>query len=295
MQLSYWERVVADGYRVPQGAALDELTLELVTMLGDPDARVRNDIGYSVLYTWINEGIYDHLLSGLGDGVAPLLRESIGEDGSDPAHLQVFRRSYAAAVLAAIVTRDNTTHNMHPAVVLTWADRAVAWFLSERDLRGHLPDYGHPHALKHGADLIAALSASRYLGVDELTVLLDVMAERLMVPTQYKFTDGDADRLAFATMSLLHRDLVSADTVEDWLQRLRGAWDHDHFSVGIREPWRTNTVAYLRSLHLQLVLGVRGTPTQFASSKAITNPSVRADVLIAIQQALRETENWYAR
>ena len=69
VRMSFWERVVADGYRVPHGAALDELTTELVGMLGNPDPRVREDIAFSILATWTTEGVYDDLLSGLGDGL----------------------------------------------------------------------------------------------------------------------------------------------------------------------------------------------------------------------------------
>lgn len=297
MQLSYWKQVVADGYRVPQGAALDDLTLELVTMLGDPDSLVRDDIAYSVLRAWVNEGVYDQLLSGLGDGLVTGLRGGIGEDGSHPGQDSVLRRSFSARVLADVVNRDNSVHALHPAVVLTWADRAVAWLLAERDLRAWIPGTGWAHAMAHGADLLGTLSASRYLGVDELTVLLDVIAERLMAATEHLFTAGEPDRLAFATMSLLHRDLVTAETIESWLGRLRPAWEFDpaYHEDNPTTSSRVNTLAYLRALHLQLVLGVRGTPTQFASSKVITAPAVRADVLLALQQTLRESAPYFSR
>lgn len=295
MQLSYWEQIVADGYRVPQGEALDDLTLELVTMLGDPDPRVRDDIAYSVLQAWVNEGIYDELLSGLGDGLVLGFKQGLGETGEQRDHVGIFRRAYSAAALATVVTRDNAVHALHPAALLTWADRAVAWFLAERDLRGWLYDGGWAHAVAKGADLLGALAASRYLGKDELIVLLDVIAERLIKPTDYRFTDGEGDRLALATMSLLHRDLVPADSVESWLTRLSPAWEAEHDGSAPREPWCANTVSYLRSLHVQLLLGVRGTPTQFTSSKPNAAPSVRSDVLIALQNGLRQTEPWYAR
>jgi hypothetical protein len=295
VQLSYWEQIVADGYRMPQGEALDDLTLELVTMLGDPDPRIRDDIAHSVIQAWVNEGVYDELLSGMGDGLVLGLKQGLGETGQGRDHVGIFRRANSAAALATVVTRDNTVRILHPATVLTWADRAVAWFLAERDLRGWLYDGGWAHAVAKGADLLGALAASRYLGKDELTVLLDVIAERLTIPTDYRFTDGEGDRLALTTMSLLHRDLIAAEAVESWLGKLSPAWQRPYDSSSPREPWCANTISYLRSLHVQLLLGVRGTPTQFASSKAIVAPSVRSDVLIAVQTGLRQTEPWYAR
>ena len=285
MRLSYWERVVADGYRVPHGAALDDLTTDLVKMLGDGDPRVRDDIAYSVLSTWVSEGVYDELLAGLGDGLVLGLRVGLGEDGSDT----VLRRSFSAVGLAAVIARDNAVHTLHPTTVLTWADRSVAWFLAERDLRGWVPERGWVHAVAHGADLLGTLAASRYLGSEELRVLLDVIAERLLIPTEHRFAAGEDDRLAFATMSLLHRDLVSVDELESWLDRAAALWA-DPVTPGERESaTRTNAVAYARALHLQLLLGVTGTPVQDSMAIPAVNPGCRPDLLIALQRSLRSS------
>ncbi|WP_207782147.1 DUF2785 domain-containing protein [Phytoactinopolyspora limicola] len=288
---SYWERVVADGYRVPQGEALDELTTELVTMLGEPDPHVRDGIAFSVLQTWISEGVYDHLLSGLGDGLAYGLRQGLGEHGTSSA----LRRSYSALALAVVIARDNLIHSLPPTVVLTWADYAVAWLLAEQDLRGWVPNLGWVHAITHGADLLGTLTASRHLNTDELTVLLDVVAERLLIPTEQQFAGHEDERLAYATMSLLHRDLVPTDTLEAWLERLAPA-AAGAGSLTTPEPAnRVNTARYLRALHLQLLLGVHGTPSQDVSGSVQAAPKVRTDLLIALQNALRTGSPWLYR
>lgn len=291
MQQSYWERVVADGCRVPQGAALDDLTIELVTMLADTDPHVRCDIAYSVLHKWIGEGVYDELLAGLGDGLATGLRKGLGEDGSP----SVLRRSYSAGVLAAVIARDNVTHGLHPAAVLTWADQTVAWLLAEQDLRGWIPGQGWANAIPHGADVLGALSASRHLGADELPVLFDVVAERLTTSTPHRFTAGEEQRLAYATMSLLHRDLVTIDTLETWLERVAVAWTDDSEPPAPGAATRENTTDYLRALHLQLLLGVHGTPAQNVASRPGVMPAARSDLLIALQRALRASAPWLYR
>jgi hypothetical protein len=281
--MSYWERVVADGYRVPQGAALDDLTTDLVTMLGHTDSRVRDDIAYSVLSTWIADGVYDELLAGLGDGLVLGLRFGLGDDGTDT----VLRRSFSAVCLAAVIARENTVHTLHPTTVLTWADRSVAWFLAERDLRGWISDRGLANAVGHGADLLATLTASRHVGAEELRVLLDVIAERLLIPTEYRFTSGEDERLAFATMSLLHRERIGVDALERWLERLAAVWT-EPVGPNDREPaTRANAVAFARALHLQLLLGVTGTPVQDASASPALSPTCRPDLLIALQRSLR--------
>lgn len=311
--MSYWERVVADGYRVPHGAALNELTTDLVTMLGDPDRRVREDIAFSILSTWTREGIYDELLAGLGDGLLVGLRHGVGEAGTE----SVVRRALSAMALTEVVRRDNATQTLPSATVLTWADRSVGWYVDERDLRADVPGAGEVGALAHGADLVGTLAASRHLGSDELRVMLDVIAERLLIPTDHLVSQDEADRLAFATMSMLHRDLVASDAIEVWLDRLARGWqpeDAHGTQGGDGEPWadgsraaarsgpgryaakagsdatvRANCIAYARSLHLQLILGVNGTPTQQIIGRPGASPTARPDMLIALQRQLRSS------
>ncbi len=283
MRKSYWERVVADGYRVPHGAALNDLTTELVTMLGDPDPRVRDDIACSILRTWTDEGVYDELLPGLGDGLLHGLKAGLGENGTP----SVLRRSLSAMTLAHVVRRDNAVQVVPATSVLTWADRSVTWLLAERDLRSWVPEMGWVQAIAHGADLLGAFAASRYFNRDELTVLLDVIAERLLTDTEYRLEPGDCDRLAHATMSILHRTLIAVETEERWLERLTKAWA-DQLDHGERESAvRANCIAYARSLHLQLLLGVTGTPTQDVIGSPDATPACRPDLLIALQRSLR--------
>ncbi|HSK27493.1 MAG TPA: DUF2785 domain-containing protein [Jiangellales bacterium] len=293
MRTAFWESVAAEGFRVPEDAALDELTAELVSMLGDPDPHVRDELGATMLSTWVAEGIYDELLSGLGDGLAMGLRSRLGENGTD----SVLRRSYSAAVLTAVVARDNAVGLLHPTTVLTWADRGVAWLLGERDLRGFVPQRGWAHAAAHGADLLGTLAASRHLGADELAVLLDVVADRLLAATPHRLVDGEPDRLAFATMSLLHRDLVTGDVVEPWVDRLTDGWSGaNRPQPGQRvTPVCQNTVGFVRALHLQLLLGVVSTPTHDTAGTLLGNPALRGDLLIALQRALRTSAPWMYR
>jgi hypothetical protein len=280
---SYWERVVADGYRVPHGAALNDLTTELVSMLGDPDPHVRDDIACSILTMWTNEGVYDELLSGLGDGLLHGLRAGLGEHGTPT----VLRRSLSAMALGHVVRRDNAVQVLPATTVLTWADRAVAWLLAERDLRAQIPEAGWVQAFSHGADLISAFAASRYFNRDELTVLLDVLAERLLIETEYRLVSGECDRLAHATMSLLHRNLVTVEALESWLERLAKAWAEPLQPDERDGPVRANCIGYARALHLQLLLGVTGTPTQDIMGSPGATPTCRPDLLIALQRALR--------
>ncbi|NYD41210.1 DUF2785 domain-containing protein [Nocardioides panaciterrulae] len=273
MSGSYWSQVHAGGLAVPTDRPLDDLTAELTRMLGSADPADRDGTAYPTLATWIDRGVYDDLLAGLGDGMAAGLQVGLGERGTD----SVFRRSFSVLVLAECIARDNGRPLLPGGKILEWGDRIATWLLRERDLRGHVTGSGWAHAVAHGADALGTLAESPHLNTPELTVVLDVIADRVLLPVDTLFTSGEPDRLARATMKVLRRNLVPERVLEPWIARVAAAAgtrasydDRDPFLVG------GNAQAFLRALHLQLALGPRP-------------PEVRADLLLVLVQALKAT------
>jgi len=270
MESTFWEQVMANGLKVPDDRPLNDLTTELTEMLGDPDPRKRDGIAYPTLATWVTEGVYDDLLHGLGDGMAAGLDVGLGSEHSHT----VFRRSFSALILAECVGRDNDKQLLPPDTILRWGDRAASWLVRERDLRGFVPGNGWAHAIAHGADLIGTVGQSPSIGRLELTVLLDVFADRLLEPTEYHLVNGEPDRIALATMKILRRNLVGLDVLEPWVARLAqhalpaGDDETDPFLV------TGNVQNYLRALHLQLALSPNP-------------PACRADLLLVVIDQLR--------
>jgi hypothetical protein len=279
MSGSYWEQVHADGLAVPTDRPLGDLTAELTRMLGDTDPETRDGTAYPTLTTWIGRGVYDDLLPGLGDGMAAGLGVGIGETDTD----SVFRRSFSALVLDACIARDNDRPLVPGGKVLEWGDRIATWMLRERDLRAFVPGKGWAHAVAHGADALATLASSPHVGTPELTVVLDVIADRLLLPVDRLFTNGEPDRLAVATLQVLRRNAVPLRVMEPWIARLAAAAgtmsSHDD-----RDPYLLggNAEAFLRALHLQLALGPKP-------------PEVRSDLLLVVVDALRSTNPQYLK
>ena len=279
MPSGFWEQVVADGLKVPQERSLVEMTEDLTRMLGDPDPEVRDGIAFPTMATWIDEGVYDDLLVGLGDGMCHGLDIGLGDTESDT----VFRRSFSALILTECIDRTTRAALGGPNVVLRWGDRIMSWYSRERDLRGFVPGKGWAHAVAHGADALGALARSPVLGRLELTVILDVIADRLLAPTETFFVCGEGDRLAYATMHLLRRNVLGIDVLEPWVARLaagavgRGSVDRNPYLVA------GNVQSYLRSLHLQLALTAASTG----------HPAVRSDLLLVLTDQLRATNPAY--
>lgn len=273
MSRAYWKQVHDDDFAVPTDRPLADLTAELTRLLGDADPDLRDGLALPALATWVDRGVYDDLLRGLGDGMAAGLRVGLGETATDT----VFRRSFSVLVLGECIRRDNQRPLVPGGTVLDWGDRIATWILRERDLRGYVAGKGWAHAVAHGADALGTLAESPHVGAAELVVVLDVVAERLVQPVDTLFTAGEPDRLAAAAMSVLRRDRVPLDLVEPWVDLLAEAarrrhWDEDG------DPFLAggNAEAFLRALYLQLALGQRP-------------PAVRADLMLLLVDALRST------
>ena len=276
MSASYWRQVQEADFEVPADRPLDDLTAELTRMLGSNDPVVRDRTAYPALATWTSRGVYDDLLSGLGDGMAAGLTVGLGERESDT----VFRRSFSVLVLGECVARDNAAALVPPGKVLEWGDRVSTWYLRERDLRGYVPGKGWAHAIAHGADAIGTLAESPHLGKNELTVLLDVLADRLTLPAETQFVHGEPDRMAAATMSVLRRNVVPLSILEPWVARIAAAATSR--APRGTDPFlrRGNSETFLRALYLQLAL-------------APQPPASRPDLLLVLVEALRRTNPYY--
>ncbi len=276
MTRAYWSQVKASGLAVPDDRPLAELTTELTTMLGSTDAHMRDGLAYPTLATWVDRGVYDDLIVGLGDGMAAGLTVGLGEQGTD----SVFRRTFSVLVLAECIDRDNQETLVPAAKLLQWGDHIASWYLRERDVRGYVPGKGWAHAVAHGADAIGVLARSAQFGRNELTVLLDVIGDRVLAPVDAPFAHGEPDRMALATMTALRRNVLPLTVVEPWVARI--AAGASLAAGGEIDPYlaTANAQAFLRALHLQLAI-------------APNPPEIRPDLLLVVMSALRSTNPSY--
>ena len=102
-------------------------------------------------------------------------------------------------------------------------------------------------------------------------MVLDVIADRVLLPVDRLFTNGEPDRLAAATMAVLRRNIVPLRVIEPWIARL-AADRRARASYDDRDPYLTggNAEAFLRALYLQLALApatARGPPRPAAGAR----------------------------
>jgi hypothetical protein len=272
-----WRHVSAADFSVPADRRLSDLTADLTELLGTPDAD-RRELALAVLCTWIERGVYDDLLPGLGDGIATGLLTGIDERDTDT----VFRRSFSALVVAEVIDRDTHKPRVNRTKVHEWGDRLATWFLMERDERGWVEGQGWAHAIAHGADALGSLARSPHCGPGELLVLLDVIGDRVTRTPGAIWYSGEHDRLAMTTIHVLRRGLVPNELVEAWLERIAIAARPQRDDEAKSDVYLQtgNAAAFLRALYLQLALGPGAPPR-------------RTDLVLLLVEHLRRTHPAY--
>jgi hypothetical protein len=255
MEKTFWNSIIAHEFAVPEGHTAWELTeTHLLGYLGATDPELRDEIGYGIFVKWLLAGHYTpDQLQTLRPHFLANLTAGVGEKDTDT----VFLRSFSVLGLAAITYYENHTQQFYSEDefrdLLT---RTLAYFAAEQDLRGYVPGKGWAHACAHTADLIDELLLSRYSGTPEVERLLNAVADKLLAPTGYTYRHDEDERLSYAVLSGLKRELLSRDAVQRWLKRFT-----DHIATHPRyrdmdDPAAHSTYLnaknFLRSLYIRL-------------------------------------------
>ena len=211
---AFWRAIVKEKYAPPAGADVAALAGELVEMLASPDPERRDEIGYSTLANWIYQRkiLSGDALRSVTDRLLANLTQGIGDRDTDG----VFRRSFSALTLAAVVARDNADSILDVDQWRRVEQAALAYLAAEQDVRGYAVDKGWMHSAAHTADLVRFLGRSRHLDAAGQTRLLGAVAQKL-VTAPVVFTHGEDERFARALLSLVNRKDFDQAAFAAWL------------------------------------------------------------------------------
>ena len=235
MSTGYWDQVQAADFEVPADRPLDDLTAELTTMLGSTRPEVRDGTAYPALATWIDRGVYDDLLAGLGDGMVAGLSVGLGETGTD----SVFRRSFSALIVAECLERDNEQH-LRPRGEDPRLGRPDRGLVPHREGHPRLrrrQGLGARHRARRGRHRRAG-GVAAHVARPSTRPCSTCSRERLVrQPADAPLASGEPDRMAHAAMRILRRGTLGTDVLEPWVHRIgaagnpfRGPVDHDPFA-----------------------------------------------------------------
>jgi hypothetical protein len=263
-----WAALIEGDFAVPQD--LDAAVDELVVMLAAADPAVRDDRAYPILVAWVRRGVLDGRLGTLGDTMVRRL-----------GHPEVQARTFAPLIVAAAVDRDTSVDLLDPSTVRRWRDGFAAWWPSETDIRGWDDRLGWLHAVAHGADLGGAFGGSPRLSAADLGGLLTLIAERVTMPTGYRYAQMEEDRVARAMARILARPELTEADATGWLDSVDRL-----FATGGPGPLPivvANTLAVLRAVYV--MADRRALPHRAAVTDAV---AARLHEVFAAYPAVRE-------
>jgi hypothetical protein len=275
---SFWRVIANDENALPQGEWVGELTPELLGWLGSSDPELRDEFAYRILAAWIERGQYapDQLRT-MAKQMTANLEVGLGEEGTD----SVFLRTYSVLILMEVVALDNASPFLDRDDLDGFLETALRYLRRERDLRSFVPGPGWANAVGHTADLLMMLARSPHLGAADLERILDAIAERLLT-APVVFVNHEDERLAYAALNVLRRDLVDRPWLAAWLDRFaappgQDSWRSTYASEA-ESAARVNVTAFLRALFFQTMLTDSPPPDAREHLDAILGALKRADI-----------------
>lgn len=249
---AFWRSIASHHYAVPSHESPDALAVELSNLLASPDPELRDDLAYSILTNWIDHAnlLTKPTLIALTDAWRANLKDGLGEVDTN----SVLKRSFSALCLSSMAAREAKAPFMGARRYHQLVAEAISYLKTERDLRGYDPTLHWIHATAHTADLLAALATSPQLTRLETTSILSAIDERLATASEV-YTQGEQDRLAATTVSVIHHPKFDVEVFEPWLASIQKK-DANVGTQATAKEWARyqNHTYFLQALLVRLAL-----------------------------------------
>lgn len=280
MDKEFWRTIANNDYQIPKGAQIEQLTAELLPLLGSSDPELRDYYVYTTLENWIQRGLYtSEQLRNMRLRLLENLNAGLGEQ-DNPG---VILRSFSALTLSELCKYDNAHPFLSRTEIHETLEQGIYYLMNEQDLRGHVPGLGWLHAIAHAADLLGTLARNHNIGQHELERILTAIAEKNTIPTNYLYISVEDERLALSVIAVLTRKLIPA-TYWGW-------WCHQMEEVAEKMYWEDvikfarpeeinayhNTKLFLHALYFQLILAQYQLPGSRELTTTITRTLYRID------------------
>lgn len=257
MDKTFWRSIAANNFAIPAGFSIEQLTDEMLPLLGASDPKLRDYYIYTALENWIQRELYSpaqlHMLQAK---LLDNLTRGLGEQGDD----QVLLRSFSALTLSEILKYDNAHPFLTADEIHQTLEQGVAYLIREQDLRGYVTDKGWMHALAHAGDLLAVLARHHYVNNHDLERILTALAEKITAPTLHLFSTFEDERLALVVIAALTRKQLRYSFWLWWCQQLGKIEDTMHWENTVRFARQEDICAYhntrlfLHAVYFQLTL-----------------------------------------
>ena len=238
--------IAQDEYRVPDGVDHWELSLAMMQYLGAPDPELRDDLIYRTLLKWTVNGVLSNEKLRVLRSMAldeEHLFFGLGEQDTDSVFTRAF--SLLVIVLPLYVHRRNSF--LTELEVRDTSDKVLRYLPQEKDLRGYVEGKGWAHATAHAADVLDELALCDEIDRLGLVEMLAAIRAKMSTPNTV-FHHEEDERMAYATLSLFQRGLLTDGDIEEWIRSFAPIEATGRHSDVHR---RVNVKNYLSSLYFQ--------------------------------------------
>lgn len=196
-------------FDLPDPARRAALAEGLVDCLDHPEPRLRDEIAFDALSTWLRAGaLAPAQLPALRDALLARLR------GDDPSG---FGRPFAALTLAELARVDRLRPWLDAPGRAAMLAAAVAYQRGVVDYRGFDAVQGWRHGVAHGADWLLQLALNPAIDRDGLAQILSAVASQVAPPGAPPYVHGESERLARPVFYAARRGLLDAEFWNAWL------------------------------------------------------------------------------
>lgn len=240
--------IQASEFKVPETMSAFEITSIMLEYLGDSDPELRDDLIYGTLSNWIMNGAFNKeqlkqiLVAVLDD---KHLFYKIGEMDTN----SVFMRAFSVLIVASIVYVHREDSFLDYEELKSVKNKIVKYMEEEKDVRGYVVEGGWAHTAAHSSDTLDELCLCKELGRVELLEILNAIKHKVSIE-YHAYTCYEDERLAFATNSLIGRNLLTEEEISKWVKSFA------EYDKNIDFPNHyyliTNIRNYLNSLYYRL-------------------------------------------
>lgn len=206
------DRLKAARFELNDDARRDVLTRQLLDCLADPRPRLRDEIAFEALSSWLRAGLV------AGPSMTAMRDELIRRLAADDP--DGFSRPFAALTLAELARVDRLKPWLDAPARAALLRAAVTYERGVRDYRGFDAAQGWRHGVAHGADLLLQLSLNPALGREALSEIIDAAGSQIAPPGEHFYVYGESERLARPVFYSARRGLHDDGYWRRWLAAL---------------------------------------------------------------------------
>jgi hypothetical protein len=208
--------IKANEFKILESMNAFDMAIAMLEYLGDSDSELRDDLIYSTLGRWITTGVFNK--EQLKQILAAILDDKhlfykIGEKDTN----SVFMRAFSVLIVASIVYVHREDSFLEYEELINVKNKVIKYMEEEKDVRDYVIEGGWAHTTAHSSDTLDELSLCKEFGREELLEILKAIKLKVSI-SDHAYICYEDERLAYATNSLISRNLLTEEEVSEWIK-----------------------------------------------------------------------------